>query len=1060
MDAKEDDPDIDNPGFASFGAATFGHALAPTLDNDGDDVDHGDGTGDGTGNGTGNGTGDGNDRATDVRNPAHSIDNDFFYIKDNALYPKTGVGTLTDLKRLAVGTYNISLLQELFEEPEGQTMTSLLSGFSAPPARGSRLLAAIIAALHETRSSAIFYFLKNIVVDLSDRPFSLRLEISNMFVENLLSFITEKPEELQSAIALIRDTIRGIPTADEAVRSSVRSSKRSSKETTRFADDDDEDDQGPKSQHVGILTEAYKRSPLTELAERAQHMVNDKSVFMNVAHIVESNDAKLDGALAIVNATTDDFLGDFSSQFVVATKLTVMNGGARKSLQEINSKVFPDARKDAFIKSMCDNGMGQTQTTTALRELESIVYSIGGSPLEDGGIAAYGEQIGFSTEYNEWNLAPHIINLSVSGNQAFRHRRSSMNSSTSGSGGEASRKAQLLTSLAILATFSEKGPGGKMALTPTVEMQTLVKLMTAASLKMLQLFMDVIEDCCDPKSKYYKMVTKSVHMDHSDLSMWIDSMRKIKFREFDTPEELSEYEKSPACGVPPNTELDPNNVMAVIIDTQVFSWQSFKSAQLLKASSNTSILATMENVIRLGFEIVHPDKRLTIWHFLHLLDHFLRQVRELPWGDVPFLQQRYGIALATDNGKLVPNNLTENQIYLSGMYNVSLVSSTFGNDVNEAFGTTAFQTLVNSGADAAAIRRKIEEIRRSPSALNGADRNRASEESSRVALRELSDAVVKVVNSAVGTDRTSTGNVSGSRMVTQLGAFGVFEHKGHDSDKSNSSRGGGKSGGSNIVDKEKSNRGWSTIWNQIKKLDGTPETANSVCMNVNNALRSCSDLVSVFPTMPTVYVVNPNQLGVKGSLSVSSEEYNKIQNLKPFSQGVRSAVLDLCRTNLNKVSVVGRAYISDMKERNADLSKSTVAQHMKSDGTLDSKGKRILSDFGRKFKLAGAAAQVDQDDAAEGPVKKGNPKKGNKTKLDEDDEDVKQYRSWQADQAERAAEETRAAAAADEDRKLRRLAKFQAKETAKAFTKAFNQGGSPPDQDSDSEEDAGSPGRK
>ena len=70
------------------------------------------------------------------------------------------------------------------------------------------------------------------------------------------------------------------------------------------------------------------------------------------------------------------------------------------------------------------------------------------------------------------------------------------------------------------------------------------------------------------------------------------------------------------------------------------------------------------------------------------------------------------------------------------------------------------------------------------------------------------------------------------------------------------------------------------------------------------------------------------------------------------------------------------------------------------------------------------------------------------------------HRSWQADQAERAAEETRAAAAADEDRKLKRLAKFQAKETAKAFTKAFNQGGSPPDQDSDSEEDAGSPGRK
>ena len=156
------------------------------------------------------------------------------------------------------------------------------------------------------------------------------------------------------------------------------------------------------------------------------------------------------------------------------------------------------------------------------------------------------------------------------------------------------------------------------------------------------------------------------YTEDSDLSMWLDSMRKIKFREFDTPEDLTDFEKSPACGIPPNTEMDPNNVMAAIIDTQVFSWQSFKSAQLEKASSNTAILTTMENVIRLGFEIVHPDKRLTIWHFLHLLDHFLRQVRELPWGDVPFLEQRYGIALVTDNGKIVPKNLTENQIYLSG----------------------------------------------------------------------------------------------------------------------------------------------------------------------------------------------------------------------------------------------------------------------------------------------------------------------------------------------------------------------------------------------------------
>ena len=321
---------------------------------------------------------------------------------------------------------------------------------------------------------------------------------------------------------------------------------------------------------------------------------------------------------------------------------------------------------------------------------------------------------------------------------------------------------------------------------------------------------------------------------------------------------------------------------------------------------------------------------------------------------------------------------------------------------------------------------------------------------------------MKIVNSNVGTDRTSEDNVSGSRMVTQLGAFGAFNDKGHDGsrdDKSSGGRGGSKSEGSSTVDKEKANRGYTTIWNQIKKLDGTPETANFVCQHVNNALRSCTDIAHVFPTMPTIHVTSPTQLHLKGSLSVRSDEYSKIKNLKPFSQGVRSAVLDHCRLNINKVSAIGREYIGDMKDRNVDLSKSTVASHMTADGTLDSKGKRILAGLGRNYKLAGAAAQVDQDDTAEEPVKKGNPKRGNKTKLDEDDEEVKVFRSWQADQAERAAEETRAAAAADEDRKLKRLAKFQAKETAKAFTKAFQQGGSPPDQNSDSDEEAGPSGR-
>ena len=148
-----------------------------------------------------------------------------------------------------------------------------------------------------------------------------------------------------------------------------------------------------------------------------------------------------------------------------------------------------------------------------------------------------------------------------------------------------------------------------------------------------------------------------------------------------------------------------------------------------------------------------------------------------------------------------------------------------------------------------------------------------------------------------------------------------------------------------------------------------------------------------------------------------------------------------------------------MKARNADISKFTAAKYMQDDGNISGKGRRILSGLGRDSKFAGAAAKADKDGAEEGSSDKGDRKKENKTKLDEDDEEVKLYRSWQADQAKRAAEETRAAAEADEDRKLKRLAKLQAKETAKAFTKAFQQGSSPPDQSSDSEEETGPHGR-
>ena len=417
--------------------------------------------------------------------------------------------------------------------------------------------------------------------------------------------------------------------------------------------------------------------------------------------------------------------------------------------------------------------------------------------------------------------------------------------------------------------------------------------------------------------------------------------------------------------------------------------------------------------------------------------------------------------MVQDHGKYVPSNLTENAIYLSGIYNVSLNSSAFGNAVNEAFSPTALQSLVDNDVDAVSIRRIVEDIRRRPGALNGATRARSCEESSRNALRELSDAVMKVISSNAGNDRTSMGNVSGSRVVTQLGAFGALDAKDHGDnhdDKSVSDSSSDESGGGDTIDREKASRGYNMILNQLKKLDGTFETAHSVCQNVNNSLRSCSDIAALFPTIPTVHVVSPDQLNLKGSLSV--ENYEKIKELKPFPQGVRAAVLDHCRVQVRKVSALGRECISDMKARNADLSKLTTAtRYMQDDGTISAKGRRVLSGLSKSNGLAGTAAKADKDGAEEESANAGRQTTENETELDEDDEDVKLYRSWQADRAKRAAEEARAAAEADEDRKLKRLAKFQAKETAKAFTRAFQKGNPSLDQSSDSEAETGPSGR-
>ena len=181
--------------------------------------------------------------------------------------------------------------------------------------------------------------------------------------------------------------------------------------------------------HLAKLTKAYEESAITELAERAQHMQNGFTVFMNVARSIKATPSMLDEIFNLFEHNTDEFLGNFGDRFVIGTNLSVMNSAARKSLQEINSKQFPDARKDAFVKSMLENGIGQTTTTNAVKALESIIFSVGGSPLEEGGIVYYGDQIGFAAEFNIFTLAPHIIAQLLGGSvsQAFRSRRSTMN---------------------------------------------------------------------------------------------------------------------------------------------------------------------------------------------------------------------------------------------------------------------------------------------------------------------------------------------------------------------------------------------------------------------------------------------------------------------------------------------------------------------------------------------------------------------------------------------------------------------------------------------------------
>ena len=148
------------------------------------------------------------------------------------------------------------------------------------------LVAAIVEALHQTRGPTIIYFLKSIVDDLAERPHTAaRLEILKMFMGNLLTFITEKPDELQASITLIRDSISRLPTAEQSEQQtrSARPSRRS--RSLRF-DNEEEEHVAGMDRHLAKLTKAYEESLITELAERAQHMQNGFTVFMlSLIHI-------------------------------------------------------------------------------------------------------------------------------------------------------------------------------------------------------------------------------------------------------------------------------------------------------------------------------------------------------------------------------------------------------------------------------------------------------------------------------------------------------------------------------------------------------------------------------------------------------------------------------------------------------------------------------------------------------------------------------------------------------------------------------------------------------
>ena len=58
-------------------------------------------------------------------------------------------------------------------------------------------------------------------------------------------------------------------------------------------------------------------------------------------------------------------IGNFDRKFVIGTRLTLLESGARKLLQEINSRSLPGSKKDALVKAMTEHGMAPIEAIRA-----------------------------------------------------------------------------------------------------------------------------------------------------------------------------------------------------------------------------------------------------------------------------------------------------------------------------------------------------------------------------------------------------------------------------------------------------------------------------------------------------------------------------------------------------------------------------------------------------------------------------------------------------------------------------------------------------------------------